>query len=514
MPLFGLFTPPDIVKLKAKANVPGLIKALSYKKDMHVDSRSKDKVRRKYAQYSAVRQAAATALGQIGDLSAVGPLLTALKGDNTDVLKAAAQSLGQIGDVRAVEPLLDVSAYRQSDTRQVAERALAQIGSVAVGPLLEALKNSAGERQQAAARVLVQIKDPQLVDWLIDALKQPSDDRLTFARMLGEIGDARAVEPLVATLGDNDLWLRQTAAEALSQLGWEPADDKQRALNAIALKKWDEVERLGAAALEPLLARVGDKDKQVRRAAARTLGRLKDSRAVAPLSIAVQDQDMGMRQAAANALGEIGDPGAIEPLITTCRYHDDSGRAAADALVQIGSPAVAQLVAALARDESRSRAAWALGEIGDARAIEPLTAILHDPKVRATVVRALESLGWQPVNDTQRAICAAVHYKWDELASLGLAVVEPLTVLLQQHRYDTESCAKAAQILATALDRKVGELATPDLRAITQLEDITRLVSVENSCGVTIGERDVTDLDYSYLRQLARQELIRRGLEA
>jgi HEAT repeat protein len=51
MPLFG---PPDVAKLKAKGDVPGLIKALGREKD------------------SAVRQAAATALGHLREAASAG----------------------------------------------------------------------------------------------------------------------------------------------------------------------------------------------------------------------------------------------------------------------------------------------------------------------------------------------------------------------------------------------------------------------------------------------------------
>jgi HEAT repeat protein len=51
MPLFG---PPDVAKLKAKGDVPGLIKAPGRDKD------------------SAVRQAAATALGHLREAASAG----------------------------------------------------------------------------------------------------------------------------------------------------------------------------------------------------------------------------------------------------------------------------------------------------------------------------------------------------------------------------------------------------------------------------------------------------------
>jgi predicted NACHT family NTPase len=78
------------------------------------------------------------------------------------------------------------------------------------------------------------------------------------AKALGRLGDRRAVEPLIARLGDKDSFVRRAAAEALGVLG-----DRR--------------------AVEPLIARLGDEDVWVRRAAEEALRRLGDGRAVEPL---------------------------------------------------------------------------------------------------------------------------------------------------------------------------------------------------------------------------------------
>jgi len=43
------------------------------------------------------------------------------------------------------------------------------------------------------------------------------------AELLGEIGDKRAVEPLITALKDGHLFVRQKAAEALGEMGDERA---------------------------------------------------------------------------------------------------------------------------------------------------------------------------------------------------------------------------------------------------------------------------------------------------
>ena len=102
------------------------------------------------------------------------------------------------------------------------------------------------------------------------------------------------------------------------------------------------------------------------------LGARRVAEAVEPLArrVMLNDETSG---AAIRALGQIGDPGAADALIRSC-VHQALAWIAKDALVQIGSPAVEPLIAALghANPDARFWAIRALGELGDCRAIEPL----------------------------------------------------------------------------------------------------------------------------------------------
>ena len=100
------------------------------------------------------------------------------------------------------------------------------------------------------------------------------------AGALGKIGDARAVEPLIGVLSDDDENVRWRAAEALGKIG-----DKR--------------------AVEPLIGVLGDEDEYVRSSAAEALGVIGDVRAVEPLIKALGDENSGVRQHAARALVKI-----------------------------------------------------------------------------------------------------------------------------------------------------------------------------------------------------------------
>jgi FOG: HEAT repeat len=214
MPLFGS---PDVAKLSAKGDVKKLIQALGFKE-------------------SSVRQAAAAALGQIGDARAVEPLIATLKdpdcthlGDTINVRLAAVAALGQIGDTRAVEPLIATLQDWGMVVQQTAAARLFGDPRVA-NPLIATLEDAWRGVRQAAAAALGQIGDARAVEPLIATLQDTDwirvgatiNVRQAAAAALGQIGDARAVEPLIAALKDEETSVRQSATEALGRLGWQP----------------------------------------------------------------------------------------------------------------------------------------------------------------------------------------------------------------------------------------------------------------------------------------------------
>ncbi|MBP2144935.1 HEAT repeat protein [Methanofollis sp. W23] len=71
------------------------------------------------------RWGAAEALGRLGDMRAVEPLIRALEDDpDPRVRKKAAWALGQLGDLRAQRPLLVALGDRDDDVQEIAGEAL------------------------------------------------------------------------------------------------------------------------------------------------------------------------------------------------------------------------------------------------------------------------------------------------------------------------------------------------------------------------------------------------------
>jgi len=155
-----------------------------------------------------VRRAAADALGQIGDPRATGPLLAALNDDHDNyVRRAAAGALGQIGDAGAVDALITALSDQHGFVSAAAADALDRLGwNPDPGP--------AGAAYWVAKAQWDKCVQAAAVEPLIIAL-QDYDRREAAARVLGQICDTRAVDPLLALLHDRFPDMGRAAARAL-----------------------------------------------------------------------------------------------------------------------------------------------------------------------------------------------------------------------------------------------------------------------------------------------------------
>jgi HEAT repeat protein len=305
----GLFGPPNVEKMKASKNVQGLIKALGYQKDCNVRIAAAQALGEIGAPRAVgpliaalkdengyVRKAAAEALVEI-DALAVEPLIAALKGEKGYVRIAAAKALGEIGDSRAVEPLI-FAVHKDRYVREAATTAMGKIGDPrAVESLIAVLKTGDMQVRKAAAEALdkigwlpdegvngvvywiakkewdrcVKIGAPS-VEPLNNALNdEDSDVRKASVAALGQIGDPRAVGPLIAALKDENWYVRKAAAIALDKIGWLPDEGATGAAYWIVKEEWDRCVKIGAPAVEPLIASFIVSLWWVRKAAAEAL---------------------------------------------------------------------------------------------------------------------------------------------------------------------------------------------------------------------------------------------------
>ena len=411
MPLFGK---PNIEKMKQKRDLKGLYKSL------------KDK---------AVRHSAAKALGEIGDAQATELLIKALQ-DKKSKCADVAKTLGEIGDAKAVKPLIE--ALNDANALIMATNESIDRRTKALKPLIENL-GDANALVIATAQSLGRIGDARAVKPLKKALLDILDPKLmvVICEALGEIGwvenrDEASVkywlvkdkvnecfeighanvEPLVKTIKYTSGSMRKQLVKILIKIGDKRSAEllREELMDAMIDKRANNnsksslVYSLGeigdAKAVEPLIEALNDTSFKIRNAATISLGRIGDARAVEPL-IAALDKFSGWARAA-KALGEIGDAKAVEPIVNSLlKPHVNSEgdyMICARSLIKIGDPRTFYLLEKVLLDEKsnpHSHVAFVLGEIGDPRAIEPLTRSLircQDLYAKTYVLRAIEKI--------------------------------------------------------------------------------------------------------------------------
>ncbi len=286
-----------------------------------------------------------------------------------------------------------------------------------VGSLIDVLKDSRWRIREDAVEALIKIGEPAVIP-LICTLETQFSNRYDVVRVLGKIGDFRAVELLIDALDTPNHFLTQEAAIGLGTIGDTRAI--YPLINVFRLV-WDDTETIttwqkasdalaafGEPALRPLLAALSDENDNVRHWSTETLGKITDPRTVEPLIHALQDKEFYVRAAAAESLGRSGESRVVEPLVS------------------------------LLRDENayvRLRVCYALGAIGDVIVFEPLISVLSDlePNVRSAAVvnlgrvcgMLISGLDSEPISERrQEAIETLKRVQGERLLELLIMVLK------------------------------------------------------------------------------------------
>lgn len=286
------------------------------------------------SEYSIAYSAIET-LAEMNNDEAFEILIDALQDKNQKVRAMAALGFSQIGDKRAIVPLLDSLALEPPDYHLFTNtcQAMIYIGEPAVEPLIEALFDArflspfqGDSRSHVLICALGEIGDKRAIDPLIKILNDPGESRVhgDVARALGKLADTRVTEFLLKALArqeSQELYgVTVSIIAALGELG------DVRAVQAITeqlqhdqehVRFW-AVKALGMIgdpiAIPPLSEIITDKVLRVRDCAVRSLGEIGDDQAVEPLSKALQDRNSKIRERAEKALRRIGTSKALKAL--------------------------------------------------------------------------------------------------------------------------------------------------------------------------------------------------------
>ena len=367
-----------------------------------------------------LREPAINLLGQLGDESAVAPLVALLNSPTgpTDAIAAALASLndryekqygagGYIADLASreispdgVQKLLDALEVPgnedlrplalvlgwlkrpgvdraltrfmgRADLRDEIIEALVRHGSATLDLLIAQLTAEDLEVRRSAVLALGRIGHSSATPALVNTLNEES---LTIdaANALAQIGDPRAVDGLLNLLGEEDASIRQAAVSALNSLGLPSMSDR----------------------IIPLLA---DSDPNVRESAAKIAGYFGYPEAASALVDLSRDPNERVRCSAIEHLPFIEDERVLEVLIHALREETPNVRAAAArALGMMDAPEVVpRLIEALSDDAIWVRyfSARALGRQRSEDSVAALEKVIEKEQFNHVRIAALDSLG-------------------------------------------------------------------------------------------------------------------------
>jgi HEAT repeat protein len=236
----------------------------------------------------------------------------ALAADSPEVVAAALVALAEAGDADALRPA----------ARQLAEDIAPQVRVAAQRTIQALAKRHPDEARAFAAAVTPGSPDSEAAALVIDAIGSPvrgsSDEDAAF---------------LCSLLSSAEASVRSAALSALSVVG-------------------------GEFALEPVVFALSDEEPDVRLAAARALGRMRDEDGSVIgfdrlVELSRREDDPRLRGASARALGDSGDPRALAPLGALVKAEPMVAVAALEALGRIVDPGRTELyIEALAHSDA------------------------------------------------------------------------------------------------------------------------------------------------------------------
>lgn len=366
------------------------------------------------------RAAVATALGQLGDARAGPALLRQLDEEGEDLRGAAADALGQLR-LASATPVLARIARRNDAVGRRATLALGRIADdTAIATLVNLLRRSPHRSDVLDA---LQIAGPAATDALLAVLADGRGEAARGAiRVLGDVGDARAVEALARALDD----------------GPGLAAELARALAAI-----------GSAAAAPALARAALAPRHaaapsVKQACVEALTALRDPRAADVVEEMAADPEPLVRLAALRLALQLGTGLSRAGLAARLADPDPEVRLQAIRVAPAlkGVSPAPLLLARLEREPSFSR------EVAEA------LVVAAGAKDVASLLDALLAYPRRAAGERERILAALTHAVWaDATPSAGErappAILRPAdrALLLGELALGGPAAAHAAEVL-------------------------------------------------------------------
>ena len=285
--------------------------------------------------------AAAKALTRVNDPRVKPAMLATLKKNIPELRVVALGVLEKLADSETFDQIRPLLQDQHASVRLAAVEAASVCGAKRVVPLmLKRLKDTSWEVRQAAAKSLGRWKDMSSVDGLCQVVQDPDRDvREAAIVALQELADARAIQYLVLALLDQESVVRTAALATLYRINrnWMESGAAHLAIPKIKAALYHDdywisnaaskllqqfnvdVESIytqgpdakptmksGPSPAYALFAELlFDRDRDLRMAAAVSLGRLGEKSAATILTTASRDADFAVRRAAVSSLAAL-----------------------------------------------------------------------------------------------------------------------------------------------------------------------------------------------------------------
>jgi HEAT repeat protein len=301
---------------------------------------------------------------------------------------------------------------------------------------------------------------------LVDRLYSPDPKaRAEAACEIGRRGaGAAAAIPVLLSLLSDDVtvpalecemspWLRRTLITSPDAVKWAATSPAKEAAEALG--------DIGNASVPGLVQALSHSDWKTRKFAAVGLGEVdqivQPAPVIAALASHLTDGHIEVRDQSAWALGEIEDRGAVEPLLNA--LHDPEARVRARAAWALGeiedAAAVSGLVATLNDPDAavREKSVWALGEIESATAVEGLLPLLSDPdaKVRRQAAWALGEIESPSAVTALAAVLKDADWQVRRTAAWALGEIEDPRAFDDLRAAASDSNAEVRRAVSQAL---------------------------------------------------------------
>ncbi len=249
------------------------------------------------------------------DTAVVRALMERLKDEDANVRQAAAYALGRIGNPMAIPELVKALDDPQPDVQEAALDALSEFKhGVPVAPVQRMLGSSSADMRQHAIDILTSMHAMASLQAISALVSDPDADvRQSAVQAIQEMGSPSSAGTVLPALSDNDSDVRQVAVYALAQLGGSIPDgtlDKllQDADPDVRQATVEYIsERRVTTRTAQLIRLLDDKSGDVRQAAAEALTEIRTPESHAALRRALTNADPDVRRTAVEYFGEEGD---------------------------------------------------------------------------------------------------------------------------------------------------------------------------------------------------------------